>query len=368
MKLLRIFSALFILFFNNLQGLQGQTEFPNETTARVDTIKVGSNPAYHIRIFDFGAEQIGKKALDFYVYMGRVDVNLTFPSVIIDLGRAEGDRWVTIGNFLWDRTSIVGVGQPLTKIRIPIPKDIADELYKITKAQGRIKVAMSNANGTALLGLNDNAEARMGFNLYDPPNSPTLEANSILMNPGADIASQVFDISFVNKNRPAGTETIFSIIDALNGSIIIDSDTVDVDTLWARESLRGFEFKCVAMNYQRELDLSSEPAEASVEVEGINIDPPLPENFALHQNYPNPFNPTTTIRYDVPEQSHVSLIIYNILGQKIRTLVNESKEAQIHSVIWDGIDDNGRLVPSGIYFYRMNAGSVVKTKTMVLTK
>jgi hypothetical protein len=83
----------------------------------------------------------------------------------------------------------------------------------------------------------------------------------------------------------------------------------------------------------------------------------LPESFALHQNYPNPFNPSTDIKYDLPDYGHVALSIFNVVGQKVRTLVDEFKEAGYHRIVWDGKDDLGNGVASGIYLYRIDVAS-----------
>ena len=94
----------------------------------------------------------------------------------------------------------------------------------------------------------------------------------------------------------------------------------------------------------------------------------LPTKFALNQNYPNPFNPSTEIRFDLPTRSQVSIEIYNVLGQKVKTLVDEEKPAGPYIVDWNGTSDNGTQVSSGVYFYRMQAGSFVETKKMMLLK
>ncbi|RKY44197.1 MAG: hypothetical protein DRP88_08535, partial [Candidatus Neomarinimicrobiota bacterium] len=95
----------------------------------------------------------------------------------------------------------------------------------------------------------------------------------------------------------------------------------------------------------------------------------LPEVFKVHQNYPNPFNPSTTIKFDLPEDTRVSVVIYNILGNRVRTLVdNKMYRAGYHSLVWDGKDDNGNKVTSGIYIYRVQAGSRVSTRRMLLIK
>ncbi len=95
----------------------------------------------------------------------------------------------------------------------------------------------------------------------------------------------------------------------------------------------------------------------------------LPTEFALNQNYPNPFNPTTTISYTLPEASHVTLTIYNVLGQKVRTLVNNKlATAGTHVQKWDGRDELGHKVASGIYFYKLEANKFSAIKKMILMK
>lgn len=91
--------------------------------------------------------------------------------------------------------------------------------------------------------------------------------------------------------------------------------------------------------------------------------------FQLNQNYPNPFNPHTIISYSLPQTSDISLTIYNILGRKIRTLIEESNQAAgIHTARWNGRDDTGKQVASGIYIYRMQAGGRNEIKKMTLIR
>jgi hypothetical protein len=101
------------------------------------------------------------------------------------------------------------------------------------------------------------------------------------------------------------------------------------------------------------------------------IDDPLmtvPSEFALHQNYPNPFNPTTTIKYDLKQGVDVSLKIYNLLGQEVGTLVNSRQEAGYRTAFWDGLNNAGNRVASGIYIYRIKAGDFVQSRKMILMK
>lgn len=92
--------------------------------------------------------------------------------------------------------------------------------------------------------------------------------------------------------------------------------------------------------------------------------------FAIYQNYPNPFNPTTTIPFEVglAGRQRTSLIIYNLLGQKVRILVNDYLAPGVHQVVWDGRNDRGEPVPSGLYFYRLQSGTHVLTGKMILVK
>jgi hypothetical protein len=94
----------------------------------------------------------------------------------------------------------------------------------------------------------------------------------------------------------------------------------------------------------------------------------MPTEFALHQNYPNPFNPITTLRYELPENGLVNITIYDMLGRKVKTLVNQTQDAGYRSVVWDATNDNGKPVSAGIYLYQIQAGGNMQTKKMVLLK
>ncbi|MBL7959600.1 T9SS type A sorting domain-containing protein [bacterium] len=95
----------------------------------------------------------------------------------------------------------------------------------------------------------------------------------------------------------------------------------------------------------------------------------LPTTFKLSQNYPNPFNPSTKIRYELPNTETVSLVIYNTLGQVVKTLVSHRAQAiGVYEINWDGTNQIGQSVASGIYIYRLQAGRAVKTKKMLLIK
>jgi hypothetical protein len=94
----------------------------------------------------------------------------------------------------------------------------------------------------------------------------------------------------------------------------------------------------------------------------------LPGEFNLYQNYPNPFNPTTNIQYSLNQSSQVRLTIYNILGQKTKTLVDSFQIQGEHSIVWNGTDDSDNPVSSGVYFYRLDANSKTSQNKMILIR
>jgi hypothetical protein len=94
----------------------------------------------------------------------------------------------------------------------------------------------------------------------------------------------------------------------------------------------------------------------------------VPDKFSLLQNYPNPFNPATVVKFEIVQPAKVSLKIYNILGRLVRVLVDEEKSAGTYTTYWDGNDQNGQPVSSGIYFYKLDAGNFSEVKKMVLIK
>ena len=95
---------------------------------------------------------------------------------------------------------------------------------------------------------------------------------------------------------------------------------------------------------------------------------PLPARFMLYQNYPNPFNTTTIIRFDLPQATQVEMVIYNILGQRIISLISRQLPPGHHAITWNGRNKNGRAVASGVYFTRIVAGEKIAVKKMLLLK
>ena len=108
--------------------------------------------------------------------------------------------------------------------------------------------------------------------------------------------------------------------------------------------------------------IGHKPSSVSQRNDGLEL------SYELKQNYPNPFNPTTSIAYRIGKRQLVELTVYNIMGQKIRTLVNEYKSAGQYTIQWDGRNDRGAQVSSGVYFFSIKAGDFIKTNKMVLLR
>tara|TARA_Y100000588_G_C14206774_1_gene905000 strand:- start:1207 stop:1905 length:699 start_codon:yes stop_codon:yes gene_type:complete len=101
---------------------------------------------------------------------------------------------------------------------------------------------------------------------------------------------------------------------------------------------------------------------------GQELGSQFPKQFALHPNYPNPFNPSTTISYDLSQETYVRITIYDITGKRIRTLVNQLQSIGTKTIVWDGMDDFNRTVSGGVYLYSIEAEAFRKTRKMLLLK
>jgi len=138
-----------------------------------------------------------------------------------------------------------------------------------------------------------------------------------------------------------------------------------VKYLWSREEIEYVESMVALMDLTPEQE-----ALFSAALYGESVSAELPKAFSLMQNSPNPFNPSTTIAFSVPEAmpAYVSLEVFDLRGRMVRTLVEGEREAGSYAVFWDGTDNAGRKVPSGVYFYRIQAGNYSQTRKMVLLK
>jgi hypothetical protein len=155
--------------------------------------------------------------------------------------------------------------------------------------------------------------------------------------------------------------TGFFVSNAMLADLAIEAGVNDVTVAWDVWSFDGFE-ATPSSSGARELNIHVDEAYASLH--GID----LPTEFALHNNYPNPFNPVTNILYDIPEVSEVNLEIYNVMGQRVRTLVQGTQEPGRYQIVWNATNDFGQALSSGMYIYRIQAGDFVSVKKLVLMK
>jgi flagellar hook assembly protein FlgD len=124
-------------------------------------------------------------------------------------------------------------------------------------------------------------------------------------------------------------------------------------------------FSRILQDYQRHRQITSAGLQKQVAVPSQAL---IPTTTALAQNYPNPFNPETTIRFSLKERQKVRLIIFDITDQRVRTLVDDELSVGEQAISWDGRDQYGKSVASGIYFYELAAGNQVERKKMTLVR
>ena len=191
-----------------------------------------------------------------------------------------------------------------------------------------------------------------------PEGASTVQVGAMLVQPTGDDHGSVYMDDFY-MHLPLVTTGLFVPYGAL-AQDAVENGVTDLTWTWDVWSHDGFEYT----------PSSSGPREIHVDVsEMLGIDGlSLPTEFALHNNYPNPFNPVTNIVYDIPEVTDVTLEIYNVMGQRVRTLAQGSHEPGRYQIVWNATNDFGQGLSSGMYIYRIQAGDFVSVKKLVLMK
>jgi hypothetical protein len=186
-------------------------------------------------------------------------------------------------------------------------------------------------------------------------------ANVYAVQLSSKVDANAYSIAGVNATLPEGWEMQWNIVDnelrvAMAGSTPLPSGSVAAIMVRMKSRESRLNFSADAMLNETAQSLGA------VEIAAV------PTEFALAQNYPNPFNPSTTIKYQIANDANVNLVIYNLQGQQIRTLVAKEQKAGYYSVVWDGRNEAGQTVSSGLYLYRVQAGSFVATHKMLMIK
>ena len=191
-------------------------------------------------------------------------------------------------------------------------------------------------------------EAPTGFALY-----PQGTYVSLTWNPISDDDFQYYIVE--RSTDSAFTENVVSNELVIN---FYEDESLDYDTEYFYR-----------VYYSTEVHQSNYSEVISVTLEWMDVNIGyLPIVYRLHQNYPNPFNPTTQIKYDLPQDALVTIFIYDLIGQSIKSLVNTNQPAGYHSVRWDATNNYGEEVSAGMYIYNIQSGEFRATKKMVLLK
>jgi hypothetical protein len=175
-----------------------------------------------------------------------------------------------------------------------------------------------------------------------------------------------FDARFENSDGGSMVQThAAKVSEPVEFSVAVQSDAYPLTVTWKVNGVASYEltdgrsgqiFRTKEMTGEGSIKITnSELGRFSVKLVG---DGQLPADFALSQNYPNPFNPTTSIKYALPVDSRVTMDLYNVLGQRVRTLTNDNLAAGYHVAEWDGTGNAGQQLASGVYFLQMSAKGV----------
>jgi hypothetical protein len=332
------------------------------------------------------------------LYLGNADLVLTFNS-----GNFSSPSYTKISsgttrlqNFYSLSTSISGGNRAILNVGAPT-------IGNQTDFDNRVEVISNSGNGTLIATVkltnisNPSGTAGLQWNKSDPNKTivnnmqnsdpwhiTDISGNGTYTNPAdASLPVEVANLTVLNNSGCVYISwTTQSEIDNLGFNIYKSEKIADGYRKINKQLIPGagssttrIEYSFVDENIQgnttyyyklENLDINGKSwIHGPVEV---FVEPFVPKDFSLDQNYPNPFNPSTTISYGLPKDSHVRLQIYNIKGEIVRELVNAEQFAGIHTVNWDGRSEAGVRVPSGVYFYKIEAGEFSSIKKMILAK
>ena len=207
------------------------------------------------------------------------------------------------------------------------------------------------------------------MNYYDPPGQYYTRDFNVLGNTGEyeyDSQIELFSVESVMETVVVPAGTFINCIKIRTTTIESTGDTASVSLKYfARDAGEVLYVQELPENRAFRAELAEYLTEKPVAVDHSST---VPAAFALKQNYPNPFNPATTLEFTVPHNETVTLGVYTVTGQKVRTLVSQVMQPGTHSVVWDGTDDDGVEVSSGAYIAVLRAGSTVSTRLMTLVR
>jgi len=254
--------------------------------------------------------------------------------------------------------------------------DIASELYNKSGPSASLVALSGYITGAVNAGADDHTSLGLGVAPLGVGNAGscfdhTLGPDTLIAYGGCPIVN---DFDVITPSGTAVTEMSYHGYGGV-GSAIISQTTNNAAGADVGVILSGFSFHEIRDDMPRGIPARTHHLQdvlawlGTVTAVPTGGHSPLAGNTELSQNYPNPFNPTTTIGFTLRERSHVSLRIYNVAGQLVRTLVDETRAPGVsHSIDWDGRNARGSSVASGVYFYRLVTKDVTMTRKMVLLK
>lgn len=269
-----------------------------------------------------------------------------------------------------------GDGAPLIDFGVAdLNNDGADEVYTNVYSGGELVALTGGADVSTItfesnvtyLALTDGAGHWGAMSMGDQDHGTGTDGWDIYTTDWTTTGS-VYDFEFTGTDptNPADW-TRYTIVDDYDGSgvpVPIDAPPVDLDNDGKLEVVVGYgDAVPTDRSWFRVFEWTGE---TGVEEYTIAVD--VPREFQLAQNYPNPFNAQTTIEYTISRPGHVSLKVFNATGQLVKTLVNDYRPINRYAVTWDGTDEDGRSVASGVYFYQLVAGEYQQAKKMSLLK
>jgi hypothetical protein len=335
-----------------------------QTSARIRFAGPAGSPIYIVRLD--GASPYKVDFEDFLAFAGAFQ-KVRGDEAYDPQADTNDDGIVNFGDFLnfagsFGKTAVTMNGQPIPSSK-PAANPVTSGVNESSELSMRltndqvlagqtISVDVSMANVMALQGY--------GFTLsYDPTKFEFIEA-----------AAAEEDLL-----KSTGGDTPLFFQQAEEGQITVANAIVDGEAASGEGSVATLTFRVLS---EFEDDARFDIVDAVLFDGNSNPNPAIvlgslevqttPTEFALLQNFPNPFNPETTIKYNLAEGANVQLRIYNIVGQVVKTLVGEQQSAGRYQVRWDGTDDRGATVSSGIYFYQVSAGKFQDVKRLMLLK
>ena len=282
------------------------------------------------------------------------DQRFTFQVHATDENKADTLRY-------YDTTELFDI-DPISGIIDFVPGNDQVGIHLITIIVSDGQLSDSTSFTLTIINVNDPPQP---FALLQPPDEAVIDTlnptviwqNALDIDPG----DSVFYELIVSTNQNFADTVLYAVIP--------DSFYV------IREGLspaKEYHWKVIARDMSEEKQESTEAFSFRTSDIATEIADPvsgqIPKVFHLSQNYPNPFNPETRIRFQLPKSSHVKLEIYNMLGQKIVTLIDEKRRAGYHEIAWNGRNTLGKKVPSGIYVLRLKAGEFWLTRKMIFAR